>query len=186
MRNFQQLASGIDVLPLLHAVTRQKELWDTQKLRTTHTNSPHTQVNDILLRFIDIETVKGKTDPGYVLDQHESINYPAFFQLPEARPIIYDLMRRVEGQRLGRVIITRLSPGKKIDPHIDSGDHAAYYDRYHCILQNQPGSLFRTGNETVCMKTGDVWWFDNSIEHEVINNSEQDRLTMIIDIRTSK
>lgn len=186
MQNFQQLASGVDIIPLLHAITRQKELWDTCKLRTTHTNSPHTEVNDILLRFIDMEVDKKTLSPGYVLDQHESINYPAFYRLPEARPIIYDLMRRVEGQRLGRTIITRLAPGKRIAPHIDSGDHAAYYDRYHCILQNQPGSLFRAGDETVCMKAGEVWWFDNSIEHEVVNNSTDDRLTLIIDIRTSK
>lgn len=180
------MASGVNVMPLLHSVTRQKHLWNANKLRTTHKNSPHTQVQDILVRFIDMNLDEKNKTPGYVLDQHESINYPAFFALPEARQIIYDLMRTVEGQRLGRVIITRLAPGKVIDPHIDSGDHADYYDRYHCILQNKPGSLFRAGEETVCMNTGDVWWFDNSVMHEVVNNSTDDRITMIIDIRTSK
>jgi hypothetical protein len=33
------------------------------------------------------------------------------------------------------------------------------------------------------MKTGDIWWFDNSQEHEVLNNSADDRLALIVDIR---
>lgn len=186
MRNFQQIASGVDILPLLHGIQRQPELWDQCTMRTTHKSSPHTQVNDILLRFINLETTDEQKLMQTALDQHESINYPAFLKLPQARPIIFDLMRRVEGERLGRVIITRLAPGKIITPHIDSGDHAEYFDRYHCILQNRPGSLFRAGNETVIMQAGEVWWFDNSEEHEVINNSTDDRLTMIIDVRTTR
>ena len=90
------------------------------------------------------------------------------------------------GVRLGRVIITRLPPGKTITPHVDSGSHAEYYDRYHVTLQNNPGSIFRCGNEHVFMATGDIWWLDNSIEHEVINNSVDDRITMIVDIRSAK
>lgn len=199
MRNFQQLAAGIDVLPLYHAVQRQSELWNQNKLRTAHKNSPHSEVDDIWLRFIDLSAYGELQDSEYgatykenpeakkqILDQHESIFYPAWFKLPQASPIIFDLMRRVEGIRLGRVLITKLTPGKRITPHVDGGDHAAYYDRYHCILQNGPGSIFKAGNEIVTMKAGDVWWFDNSSLHEVVNNSTDDRLTMIIDIRTVK
>lgn len=194
MRNFQQLATGVDVMPLLHAVQRQPDLWNQQKLRTTHKGSPHSQVDDIFLRFVDLAPYGNLESTGEygeealakasIMDQHESIFYPAWFKLPDAGSIVFDLMRRVSGVRLGRVLITRLAPGKKIDVHIDSGEHAAYYDRYHCVLQNFPGSVFRAGDEAVAMKAGEVWWFDNSTMHEVVNNSVEDRLTMIIDIRT--
>lgn len=194
MRNFQFIGNA-ETLPLFHAVQRQPELWNANRMRTTHKASPHTQVDDILLRFIDLNGYGESGEYGSeeekkltkaALDQHESINYSAFSKLPQARKIIFDLMRTVEGERLGRVIITRLPPGKIISPHIDSGDHAAYFDRYHCILQNENGSLFRAGNETICMGAGQVWWFDNSIEHEVVNNSSEDRITMIVDIRTTR
>jgi hypothetical protein len=36
------------------------------------------------------------------------------------------------------------------------------------------------------MAPGEVWWFDNSKMHEVINNSADDRLTMIVDIRSAR
>lgn len=186
MRYFQKLAEGVDVVPLLHAVTRQPELWNENRLRTAHPGTPHTEIDDIWLRFNDLDeyTATGKVDS--ILDQHESVWYPAAAKLPQARPIIYDLMRRVEGERLGRVLITRLAPGKRIAPHVDGGEHAAYFDRYHVTLQNLPGSVFRAGNEQIAAKLGDVFWFDNAQEHSVVNNSVDDRLTMIVDIRTTR
>lgn len=161
------------------AIVRQPELWNQNTLRTQHKGTAHCEASDIWLRFNDIK----EATASEIMDGHESIDYPAFDSLPQARPLIFDLMRIVEGKRLGRVLITKLIPGAKILPHVDSGDHAAYYNRYHIILQNGPGSVFRCGDEVVCMKTGDVYWFDNSVEHEVINNSADDRLTMIVDVK---
>ena len=165
-------------MPLMISVQRQ-DLWNQNTLRTTHPGTPHTEVDDIWLRFNDLK------EPENVMDQHESINYPAFAVLPQARPLVFGVMNRVDGERLGRVLITRLSPGKKIALHVDGGAHAAYYDRFHVVLQASPGSLFRSGNETVQMMPGDVWWFDNAQEHEVINNGIDDRIHMIVDVRTS-
>jgi hypothetical protein len=36
------------------------------------------------------------------------------------------------------------------------------------------------------MPQGSVWWFQNAIEHEVVNNSPGDRIHMIVDIRTAQ
>lgn len=188
MRNFQRICTGLHTMPLAHALARQPELWDRDKLRTTHSGTPHSQVSDIWLRFNDLTGWENKDEAarrGLVLDEHESINYPAFALLPQARIIIWDLMRLVEGERLGRVLITRLGPGKVITPHVDGGSHAAYYDRYHVALASLPGVVFRAGEEAVQMATGEVWWFDNSKEHEVVNNSGDDRITMIVDIKTA-
>lgn len=110
--------------------------------------------------------------------------YPAFAKLPQARPILFDLMRMVEGVTLGRVIITKLAPGKKITPHTDGGAPATYYNRYQVALQSLPGALFTIGDETVNFESGDVWLIDNKKEHGVINNSRDDRIVMIVDIRS--
>jgi hypothetical protein len=181
MQYFRQIAGAVDVMPLLNAVTVRADLWDAETARTTHPGSAHSEVSDILLRFNDLSVSR---DVGVVADQHESINHPAMFQLPQVRPVVFDLMRRVEGERLGRLIITRLRPGRIIAPHVDGGEHAAYYDRYLVTLWNQPGSVFKAGDEEVFMKAGDVWWFDNGVEHSVVNHSADDRITLIVDIRT--
>ena len=191
MRNFQKVGQSIDTVPLINALLRQPELWNTERLRTTHQGTPHTEVDDILLRFNDLEPYKkaaaeGKPISEYassILDEHESICFPAWYKLPEAHQIIFNLMSYFHAIRLGRVLITRLPPGKKIAPHVDGGTHAAYYDRYHFILKNNAGSIFRCGEESITMNAGEIWWFDNAIEHSVENYSNDDRLTMIIDIR---
>lgn len=181
MKNFQLIASGVDVLPLLHALQLQPDLWNVHNLRTTHPQSPHQQVEDIWIRFNEIpESIET------VVDDKECVNYPAFYVLPQVRPIIFDLMRRVEGEQLGRVLITKLAPGKEITPHEDGGAPATFYARYHCILQNFPGSIFRCGDEVVTMQPGSVWWFNNELTHSVVNNSADDRLTMICDVRVCR
>lgn len=203
MRNFHKLCSGLAIGPLLIAIARQPELWNQNTLRTSHPQTPHQEVSDIWLRFQDMNSWKDKIEEGKklspesdgellgeyasaFLDEHESVNYPALALLPQARQILFDLMRLVEGERLGRVLITRLPPGKRIHPHRDGGSHAAYYDRYHVALQVLPGAIFSAGPETIQMQPGDVWWFDNSQEHEVVNNSADDRIVMIVDIRSQK
>lgn len=185
MKNFLKIAEGVDVMPLLMALKQNPGLWNRHTLRTTHENSPHTQVSDIWLRFNDLTPYENGADVAGVLDQHESIWYPAIDHLPQARQLIFAVMARVEGERLGRALITSLEPGCRIDPHPDSGDHARYFERFHIVIQSTPGMIFRCGDEQVQMKTGEVWWFQNQIEHEVINNGSDTRIHLIVDIKTT-
>jgi hypothetical protein len=178
MNNFHPMAQGISVTALMNQIARNKQLWNANDLRSTFPGSPHKQVEDIWLRFQPLDC----KDP---VNDHESVNYPAFFELSEANDLIFNLMRVVKGERLGRVLVTKLAPGKSIAPHIDGGSHSEYYERFHVVLQGYPGSIFRCGGETVQMLTGEVWWFDNAVEHEVINNSADDRIHLVIDIRTA-
>ncbi len=184
MRYFHKIAKEMNVAPLLAAVSRNPELWNQHRIRTTHDNSAHVQASDILLRFNDLSNFKDSDDYSVILNDLEAIDYPAFKELPQARGIIFDLMRFVEGKRLGRVVITKLTPGSKVTPHIDSGLSAEYYDRYHITLKNSEGSIFRVGDEVVCMEPGDIYLFNNQVEHEVINNGTDDRITLIVDIRS--
>lgn len=184
MKNFFKLSEGFDPMPILYKLKMNEDLWNRNTLRTTHENSPHTQVSDIWFRFNDLEAIAAAgQDVSVVIDQHESIEYPAWSRIPEVADVVFALMARVKGKRLGRVILTKMAPGRQITPHIDSGDHAAYYERHHIVLQNTPGSLFHCGEETVFMRPGEVWWFDNKQMHSVQNNSAEDRITLIVDIK---
>lgn len=183
MRNFLRIATGVNVTPLLLALARRPELWNQNTLRTTHPQSPHTQVDDIWLRFNELPPAG---EEARVMDEHESVNYPAMEVLPEARQLVMQLFAAVAGERLGRALITRLPPGGHIAPHVDGGSHAEYYERHHLVLQSNPESLFRAGDEAVAMVAGEVWWFDNSQEHEVMNHGKTDRIHLIVDARCSK
>src|SRR5262249_62035301 len=93
---------------------------------------------------------------------------------------------QVEGGRLGRGMLNKIRPGGRIYPHADTPEHAQYWDRFHYVIASAPGVLFRCGNEQVQMSTGQVWWFQNLLEHEVVNNSAVDRIHLVIDIRCAQ
>ena len=112
MKNFLKIAEGCDVMPLMCALVYQPDLWNQNTLRTTIPGTPHSQVSDIWLRFNDMERAKKTGDASYVFDEHESIEYPAFHALPAAQKLIFELMVRVRGERLGRCLITKLPPGR--------------------------------------------------------------------------
>lgn len=186
MRNFHQIAENVAVLKLAHQLARNGHLWNAQRFRTEFPSTPHVDVDDIWLRFSDPEKCTTTTQ---VIGDDKPVWHPAADVLTEAKPIVLDLMRFLNAYELGRLLITRIPPGGKILPHRDdAGEYVSMKDvaRYHVVLQGLPGSLFRCGDETVCMQTGTIWWFNAFEEHEVLNNSKDDRIHMLVDVRTWK
>jgi hypothetical protein len=179
VRNFQKIAEGIDTIPLVIGLAKHAHLWSENGLRQTFSeNSPHREVDDILLRF------NTNLDLAVVGDDLECVWQPAGDILSFVKPLVLDLMRRVGGERLGRVMITRLAPQKQIYPHSDVlGAYAAYYSRLHFVIQSLPGAVFHAGDEAVHMRPGEVWNFNAHAPHWVINNSIDDRLHLICDVR---
>ncbi|MNL70438.1 hypothetical protein D3C87_1954400 [compost metagenome] len=49
-----------------------------------------------------------------------------------------------------------------------------------------PGQAFHFENEKLVTVPGDIYWFDNSHTHWVTNESQSDRITMIVCIKTDK
>lgn len=183
MRNFLQIAQGIDVTPVAIALQMQPELWDQHNERKDFEGSSHKCVNDIGLRFNDLKNL----DQGYdkYTSEHDSVWLPAAAKLPQVRPIIFGLMARCEATRLGGVLITRIPPGGHVLPHTDMGWHPEYYQLkvYVPILSN-PQVVNRVEDERVIMAPGDAWYFDNTKEHEVINGGETERITLIVCMST--
>jgi hypothetical protein len=193
MRNFHLLASGVDVNPLVLAIKRRPELWQEDTFLRHYPQGPFGETETIMLRFPEkveglteeqIELYKQNRLAGY--DQYEAVDYPPYKVLHEARPIVMNLMARVAGERLGRVMINKIVPGGRIFAHADTPEQTRYYTRFHVVLQGLPGAILTAGDEQINMTTGDCFWFDNSLVHEVVNNSASDRISMVVDIRTSR
>jgi hypothetical protein len=193
MRNFLRIATGVNVTPLMLAIARRPELWTEDTFLRHYPQGPFGMVDTIMLRFpvkqLDltdeqVELYKQNRLPGF--DQHESIDYPAYALLPEARQLVMSVFAASGGTRLGRVMINRIAPGGVIYPHADTPEHANYYSRYHVVLQSEPGVKFRCGDENTYWETGSVFWFNNKLEHEVVNESATDRIHMVLDARCSQ
>lgn len=180
MQHYLQLASGIDVAPLCAALNAQPELFGQHKHRAEYAGSPHTAMSDIWVRYNAYENF----GPAFN-DEHDSVWYPVIDHLPQIKPIVFELMAAVQGERLGGILITKIPPGGGIGPHIDGGWHAGYYDKFFVPIQSAQGALFRFPEGDIAAQPGDCYWFDNSVTHSVENNSTQDRIAMIVCIKTS-
>jgi hypothetical protein len=185
MDNILPLIRGLDVTPLLLELKNNPQLWNTNTYRTSNPNSPHREVDDIWIRYNRMEVLENT--PELLHAEHDSVWYPAIERLPSLRKLALDLMHHVKGERLGGILITRIPPWKQVYPHDDRGSwHAAYYDKYAVQLESAPGQSFEFEEGGFAAAPGDVYWFNNQVKHWVTNNSDFDRITAIICIRTDK
>ena len=152
------------------------EMWDLDTFWKDFPIPIFREVDTIYLRFPDKEAFRSG-----VGDVNECQDQPAMELLP-AKALIDQLVGEVSGSRVGRVLINRLLPCCKVLPHSDGEN--LYYSRYHVVLQTNDLIEFRCGQEYASMRDGEVWWFDNSVEHEVINHGDTPRIHLIVDIRT--
>lgn len=181
MNNFYLITKNINVTPLSLELIRQPQLWKEDTYLRDFPQGPFSDIETIFLRFPPgsvTEAERAKRDP------HESEWMDGALHLPSARPLIFGLMTQVQGERLGRVLLNKIPPMGRIYPHADLPEHSNYWDRFHYVVTSAPGVVFRCGGEKASMETGDVWWFQNALEHEVVNDSTQDRIHLIVDIRT--
>lgn len=183
-QSFLKIAEGINVIPLQMALISQPELFGKRTFRSDSYSSPHKQMTDVWVRYNAYENLE--KDPSTFNDSHESVWYPEAAAIPQIRPIVNWLMSYVEGERLGGILITKIPAGGGIAPHIDKGWHAEYYEKYYIPIQNDDGANFCFEDGVISPKLGDVYWFNNGVTHWVENNSQRDRIALIICIKTHK
>ncbi len=170
MRNFCcVMAGGIDYAALLTQLTEQPDLWKPDPYWLQHKQGSVLYAQDnIVLRYIKA--------PGYTR--------PAMLALPAAQDIVRSLLWVTRGALLGNVVISRLGPRQEIVPHIDTMPPGIppLYQRHQVPLSVAPGCLFHCGDESVYMRPGQAWWFNNQVTHSVKNDSDADRISMFVDI----
>ena len=76
-------------------------------------------------------------------------------------------------------LFSALTPGARIPPHTGVANFRLLL---HLPLVIPPGCGFRVGGETREWRVGEAWVFDDTIEHEAWNGSDELRTIMIADI----
>jgi len=184
MSSIRHLASGYDVAPLVEQLAAHPEAWNRHTMRTDAYQTPHKAVDDIWVRYNDWANFHG--DPRAFNAEHESNWYPVVADLPAAWSLARKVMRDVGGQRLGGVLITRIPPGGRVNPHVDTGWHAGYYEKFAIQVASNESQAFCFEDAELRPLPGDLYTFDNSRLHWVTNDSDAPRITLIICIRRSR
>lgn len=183
MREYTKIHGSIDMSHVIREISINSHLFGEFNARKTSPESPHSEMDDIWVRYGDVSSMIESGDYSGIANEHDSIWLK---NLPAVKRACFDVMALVDGERLGGVLITRLPPSGIIYPHTDSGWHAEYYSKYYVPIQNERGAILAFNSGIINPNVGDVWQFDNSVAHWVENNSNIDRIAMIICIKQSK
>ena len=81
--------------------------------------------------------------------------------------------------RSPQVMFSQLKAGAHIRPHTGAVNTRLIC---HLPLIVPPNCKFRVGNEVRTWEKGRAWVFDDTIEHEAINQSDRNRVVLIFDI----
>jgi hypothetical protein len=177
---FTKIADGVETLPLRLELARNDHLWDQDPTRRTYPGTPHAAMTDITVRYMPPEQL---VDLAARKAEHRNVFYPAWHALPALRTVVFGLMARVQAVEIGSILITRLPPGRMIDPHSDAGSWCAefYNTKAHWTVQ---GIANVWCDEELCAFTaGSVWTFDNLRLHAVENHGDEDRICVIVSMR---
>ena len=182
MQAFNKITSGLDIDKAKTELQLNSHLFGEFNARK-EAGTIHAQMDDIWVRYGDTSGMAETGDYSKIASEHDSIWLK---DLPEIRKICFDVMSLVDGERLGGVLVTKLPPNGMIEPHTDKGWHAEYYDKYYVPIENQKGSVLGFDDGVVEPDEGDVWAFDNSFSHWVSNQTNSDRIALIICIKQHK
>lgn len=177
---FFKLDCRYDTAAICKSLEENPDIFDLFTSRTESYASAHKSVSDVWVRYNAPENIGDNFN-----DCHFPVWYPAAAIVPEAVAIAFDLMTRVMGEHLGGILITKIKSGEGVLPHIDKGWHAAFYEKFYVALKNNTGARLCFDDGFIEPEDGEVYCFDNSVTHWVENNSDSDRLAMIVCIRTA-
>ncbi|HET6725887.1 MAG TPA: aspartyl/asparaginyl beta-hydroxylase domain-containing protein [Gammaproteobacteria bacterium] len=170
-----------DVAAAVAQIDANPSAWNRHRDRTVR-EGPHACVDDIWVRFNPIGNMAD--DPvAFFRGEHVSEWYPVADEIPAARALAKQVFADVGGTRLGGVLITRVPAGGKVLPHVDSGWHAGYYEKFAVQLRGNEQQTFHFENSSLSALPGESYTFDNSKLHWVTNDSDEDRMTLIVCIR---
>ena len=175
--NFTRVREGVDVTGLLKEIEAASEMWlyDTSRQRKVRCQR-HTR--NIFLR---VARKPLPADAKNANDVHESVYARNARRFPNALKFLHTTAVS-ERATLGRATLVALPAGKCVYPHRDAGDYYRVRDRYHLVLRSPQGSLLRAGDQTVVMREGEIWVFNNKIEHAAQNPARLTRIHLIFDL----
>ncbi len=179
-----RLFAGVDVGGIIAEIDAHPELWNSRGSRVASPASPHHGVDDIWLRYRALSEL---TNGAAFRELHESVDYPDMDLLPSIRPLLDGLReigrcyRNADRVDQGGVLITRIPPGGSVKWHHDRGSwHAEHYEtKLYVPLLANPQCVNFVGDESGIMNQGDVWFFNNQVDHAVFNWGATPRVTLI-------
>ena len=85
------------------------------------------------------------------------------------------------GEVFGRSRLMKLAGGAEVSQHVDFNYHWYTRVRIHIPVITNPQVTFYCGDLHTHMKAGECWIFNSWYRHRVVNESDEDRVHLVID-----
>ncbi len=170
-----KLGDGYDVAELRKQLYARPDAWNRHGLRTRSYGTPHNQVSDVWVRYNAIENL----GPSFN-EEHESVWYPVVDDIPAVKPLIDKAIQLAGATKLGGVLITKVPPKGSVAWHVDRGWHAETHRKIAVQICGNAQQVFKFQDAELRPEPGDVYEFNNQVPHAVFNDSNEDRITLII------
>jgi Aspartyl/Asparaginyl beta-hydroxylase len=170
MQNIALLPVRFDVLAAREEL-KACSGWNLLPLRTQHPKSPHRECDDIWVRY---QNRPSRSDGSF-----DCVWYDVADELPAVMDLCEAVCMLMEATELGGVLVTRIPAGKQVYPHSDHGWHAEHYEKFAVQIVGNAKQSFCFEDGSLSPESGDLFTFCNQAKHYVLNNSDEDRITLI-------
>jgi hypothetical protein len=162
----------IDIAPLVNILKLQPELW---LLDTTRQEKfkVHQQTQSIVL-------IWSNTPHDRVVNKE----LMALFR-PWVLPFLQQLSSSLglTDARVYKLMFAKLPGGGKVQPHVDTGLVLRIVHRIHVPVITNHQVVTSIDGHCFSLQAGHIYNFNNTLRHEVHNQSSEDRIHLIIDIQ---
>ena len=165
-----------DVLDLKNAVEKFSTEWDIDISRQSTVYegrpNPHVNTHTYIIQDSSLYWDKGTLFSKEIKDQEIIYTFSH---------IVKELEERMAGQS-ARMLLIKLDANSEVFTHKDSGDYLSNVRRFHIPIITNDKVYYTVGGEKIHMKQGECYEINNLKLHSVNNDSEYDRVHLLIDI----
>ena len=175
------IKTGIDVSKVTEQLRKNPADWGNQKdFDGVHSLVEDFDFDDLPVSNLQltIGAVKSKND--FVGDSELNTKTPAY----KRHTAIFKLIEKEFGKKeVHRCGFLALPVNEYVGAHIDEGTYYKTKDRYHLSIKGE--YQYFTGGESIEVKPGTLFWFNNKMPHGAVNIADETRITFVFDIRHS-
>lgn len=167
--------------PIKNVVMLFDKEWDIDTSRQ-ETYKPHKDTKMFQLRYMDYDWNSFSGIKPQYWNVNKIENDLAHIRLLE---IFYDLEEEYDSVVV-RAEIVKMFGNTSVRPHVDGGDMLNVTRRVHIPIITNSDVLFTVLDNTINMQEGVCYEINNGMPHSVKNNSNFDRVHLIIDLLPKK
>ncbi|HVE53982.1 MAG TPA: aspartyl/asparaginyl beta-hydroxylase domain-containing protein [Ramlibacter sp.] len=180
-------ASPFRLLTVLDTAQREAVLAEVLAQDRHWVGSPVPSLNASRLSLVFARSPHWISGPGVSTADARSFGTFAFVpelagRMDHVQALVLRLQGLLGGSEHGSVFASRMEPGSEVGEHRDGGVYYASYHRCQVCLQAEEGTVFRCGDDSLVMKPGEVWVFDNTRPHSVRHEGRSERVALVVDI----